>query len=413
MTLIIVGTACLLILPSSSIAGMANPYSELSTSLTPKLSSTPFPQPPSYPLFSSSTAVPDSPVVIPREFLPYITYVPPAIHAMRVAYTDYEKSRGEVDQIEKQMQAAGINMVGLGAGRVEWTYFKWAGHEANWSNDIKSTQVDYLAEDTNRFGKWAHINAVVDVLAPNYIKAHPETAAISFVGQPSQNLVSTTELVSGQFGQQLLDMIDYIAANYPVDSISLTELFYHSDGYGADDKASYLAYSTQNGNPRTDWPRTADGTIDINDVSIGNWRTHVLDVYLDKIVAACHRHGKKFFMDVALSLDDLTKVTNEHGTNYNVVLEHTDKLVIWGYFELDNYPPEYFQDIAKFLKGFGLDRVILSIGLWNQAGGATTASNLETAILASQSGGMPNLWITPSTLMDVDHWKVLEKLWAR
>jgi len=414
ITLMVVGITCLLVLPSSSIAGMANSYSEPSNSLTPKLGSTPFYLTPSYPLSPSSTAVPvNPPVTSPQAYLPFITHVPPPIHAMRVAYADYEKSRGEVDQIEKQMQAAGINMVGLGAGRVEWTYFKWAGHEANWSNDIKSTQVDYLAEDTNRFGKWAHINAVVDVFAPNYIKAHPETAAISFVGQPSQNLVSTTELVSGEFGQQLLDMIDYIAANYPVDSISLTELFYHIDGYGPDDKASYLAYSAQYGNPRTDWPRTTDGTIDINDISIGNWRTHVLDVYLDKIVAACHKYGKKFFMDVGLSLDDLTKVTNEHGTNYNVVLEHTDKLVIWGYFELDDYPPEYFEDIAQFLKGFGQDRVILSIGLWNKAGGATTASKLETAILASQSGGMPNLWITPSTLMDVDHWNVLEKLWGR
>jgi hypothetical protein len=332
---------------------------------------------------------------------------------MRVAYADYEKSREEVDQLEIQMQAAGINMVGLGAGRVEWTYFKWAGHEANWSNDVKGTQIDYLAEDAMIFGKWAHVNAVVDVFAPNFIQAHPEKAAISFLGQPSQNLVSTTELVSGEFGQQLLDMIEYIAANYPVDSISLTELFYHSDGYGSDDKASYLAYSAQIDDPRTDWPRTEDGHIDINHPSIGNWRTHVMDVYLDKIVAACHRHGKKFFMDVALSLDNLTNITNEHGTNYAVVLEHTDKLIIWGYFDLDNYPPQYFYDIAQFLNGFGKDHVILSIGLWSQGGGATTAGNLKAAILASQAGGMPNLWITPGTLMAADHWKVLEDLWGR
>jgi hypothetical protein len=345
--------------------------------------------------------------------MPLIIHDSAPIRAMRVTYADYETSREELDQLEQQMQAAGINMVGLGAGRIEWTYFKWAGHEGNWSNDVKNTQIDYLAEDAVRFGKWAHINAVVDVFAPNYIQAHPEKAAISFIGQPSENLVSTTELVSGEFGQQLLDMIEYIAANYPVDSISLTELFYHSDGYGADDKASYLAYSAQIDDPRPDWPRTEDGHIDINDPSIGNWRTHVMDVYLDKIVAACHNHGKEFFMDVGLSLDNLTKITNEHGTNYSVVLEHTDKLLVWGYFDLDNYPPQYFYDIAQFLIGFGKDRVILSIGLWRQDGGATTADNLKAAILASQAGGMPNLWITPRALMAEDHWKVLEELWGR
>jgi hypothetical protein len=340
-------------------------------------------------------------------YLPNVMKEPAPIHAMRVAYADYEKSREEVDFMETQMQAAGINMVGLGAGRVEWTYFKWAGHEANWSNDVKSSQIDYLAEDALRFGKWAHINAVIDAYAPTYIRAHPEKAAISFVGQPSPYLVSTTELTNGEFGQQLLEMVDYIAANYPVDSISLTELFYHSDGYGPDDKASYLAYSG-----RTDWPRTSDGTIDTNEVSIGNWRTHVLDVYLDKIVAACHRHGKKFFMDVALSLDNLTKITNEHGTNYRVVLEHTDKLVIWGYFDLDNYPPEYFHDIAQFLTGFDPNRVILSIGLWDGNGLATLPSKLKIAILASQAGGISNLWITPSTLMSADHWQVLDDIWG-
>ena len=335
------------------------------------------------------------------------------IHAMRVDYPDYTASRSQVAVWEANMKAAGINMVGLGAGRVEWTYFKWTGHEANWASSVRDTGNDFLALDTARFGQWAQVNAVVDVLAPNYIKTHPGTAAINASGVPSTDLVSTTELTSGEFGRQLLAMITYIAANYPVNSISLTELFYHTDGYGPDDKASYMVYS---GNP--DWPRNTDGTIAIMDKSIGDWRTHVLDVYLDQLVVACHKYSKLFYLDVGLTLDygftpeSLNHVTNEHGTNYNVVLEHTDRIVIWGYFALDNFTPEYLTDVSQFLTQFGQDRVILSIGLWGRNGPVVSADELRRGILASQAGGMPNLWITPGSLMTASHWQVLDTLWG-
>ncbi len=342
------------------------------------------------------------------------TPVPAAIHAMRLDFKNYETSRTEVAQDEQLMRAAGINMVSLGAGRVEWTYFKWAEHEANLSNDVKDSGIDFLAEDSARFKQWAHVDAVIDVLSPNYIRAHPDKAAVSFGGVRSTELVSTAELTHGQFGRDLLEMIGYIAANYPVDSISITELFYHSDGFGPDDKALYLAYTN-----RQDWPRLPDGTIDHNDVSIGNWRTHELDVYLDQAVAIAHRFGKQLFLDVGLStdfgttLEALERMTNEHGTNYDVVLEHMDKIVIWGYFALDEgFPTGFFQNIGQFLGRFDRDRVIMSIGLWGRSAPSIAANDLKNAILASQAGGTMNFWITPFTLMTSSDWQVLNKLWG-
>ncbi len=329
------------------------------------------------------------------------------IHAFRVDYSNYATSRAEVGPLEARMQAAGINMVGLGAGRAEWAYFKWAGNEANWSNDVKDTGIDFLAEDTARFGKWAHIDAVVDVLAPSYIKAHPQAAAISFIGQPSTDFISTSELVYGDYGRQLLAMIEYIAANYPVNSISITELFYYSEGYGPDDKALYLAYSG-----RTDWPRLADGTIDRDAPSIGNWRTHMLDIFLDKGVAIAHRYGKEFYVDVKLNLSNLSSCSNECGTNYHVVLEHTDRIVVWAYYDLDAYAPEYLTTISQFLVPFGSNRVIVSLGLWDDIYPRTPADALRRAIISAQAGGMSNFWITPNTLMTPDHWSVLTGLWG-
>ena len=345
-------------------------------------------------------------------FLPMVannqTTAPTApVRAMRLDFSDYAASRSEIVQMEQKFRASGVNMVGLGAGRVEWTFFKWPGHQANWSNDVKDTGIDFLAEDTARFGKWAHVDAVIDVFAPNYIQAHPEKAAISFYGRVSENLVSTTELTQGEFGQQLLDMVEGIAANYPVDSISITELDYHSDGYGPDDKAAYLAYTG-----RTDWPRLSDGVINIHDPSIGKWRTHMLDVYLDKAVVIAHRYGKEFFLDVQLSDDANDPTTNLHGTDYNVVLQHTDRLVVWGYFGLDGSDPQDFFQYAKYLLTFGAKHVILSIGLWDDTDPSITCDELREAILASQSGGLGNLWVTPSTLMTDAHWQELNDIWG-
>jgi hypothetical protein len=105
-------------------------------------------------------------------------------------------------------------------------------------------------------------------------------------------------------------------------------------------------------------------------------------------------------------------MTNEHGTNYQVVLQHTDKIVIWGYFSLDDFDPQFLQDVARFLTQFGPDRVILSIGLWGRANPEVTASELERGILASQAGGISDIWITPGSLMTPAHWQILDSLWG-
>jgi hypothetical protein len=361
----------------------------------------------SHPTLMKASVYPDSLLTDPEMDLAVNSESVP-IHALRIDYPDLAASRDLVDDLEIRARNAGINMIALGAGRVEWVYFKWLGHENVWANDVKDTEIDYLMEDARRFEKWAHVNAVVDLFAPNYIKAHPDQAAISYLGVPSQYLVGTMDLVDGEFGQMVLDMIEAISANYPVDSISITELFYHSDGYGSKEKTAYLAYSG-----RDDWPRTSDGHIDINDRSIGDWRGYELDRYLDRAVQIAHKHGKQMFMDVALSLDNLAKMTNEHGTNYNLVLEHMDKLVIWAYLDLDDYPPEDLFDIGLFLTQFDTQRIILSIGLWSSQNPVISPDKLNRAIIAAKNGYMPNIWITPSSLVQAGHWTVLEQLWGK
>jgi len=107
-------------------------------------------------------------------------------------------------------------------------------------SDVTSTGIDFLADDSAHYGQWAQIDALIDVLSPNYITANPTKAAVNASGQLSTDLVSTAEMVNGAYGQTLLSMVGFIAANYPnVASISITDLPITWDGYGADDLALY------------------------------------------------------------------------------------------------------------------------------------------------------------------------------
>ena len=391
------------IVPTSTpqpTVGLAQPASPIPTNTS---------QPTAVPTQTASPVPTDTSVPTSTSTEAPVRASAPGIRVMRVEYANYANSRGEVATWEQKMKAAGINMVALAAGRTEWTYFKWAGHESDWSSDVADTGIDILADDSAQYGQQAQINAVIDVFAPNYISAHPDRAAVNVLGERSSNLVSTAELVNGEFGQKLLDMVGYIAANYPnVDSISITELSYRIDGYGPDDLALYAAATG-----RSDWPRQSNGQVDIDDPSIGNWRSAVLGQFLGQATAIAHQYGKQLFMDVSVSIGNLSLMSNNKGTNYNAMLQNVDKIVAWDYFGEDGFLPEYSRDIAQFLTQFGVDRVILSVGLWGASSGSIVSANdFRTAIQASMDGAMPNIWICPGSMMNADHWQVLNDLWG-
>jgi hypothetical protein len=330
------------------------------------------------------------------------------MHTMSVEYANYATSRSEVPTWVAELKAAGINEVAISAGRPEWTYFKWAGHTAYQSNDVTSTGIDFLAEDSATFSQFAKVSAVVDVFGPNYILANPSAAAINASGQPDPNLISTAELVNGAYGQRLLDMVQYISANYPyVDSIDITELSYRVDGYGASDLALFKAATG-----KSDWPRNSDGTINIDDASIGNWRSAVIGQWLGRATALAHAYGKKLYMDVSVSWNNLGLMTNNMGTNYNVMLQNVDEIIAWDYYSLEGYAPSVSQSVGQYLATFGTNRAVLSIGLWGPNSTTVSPADLQAGVLASQVGGMPNVWICPGSMMTAAHWQVLDSLWG-
>lgn len=329
------------------------------------------------------------------------------IRAVGVRYTDLFLSRSEVASLQANLDRAHSNFVALAAGRMEWTYFKWADHPERWSSAVRDSQLDYLAEDIVNYGTARHRDAMVDMLAPLWIQAHPADAAIGLSGSVSAEQVSTAALVNGAYGQQVLEMVGYLAANYALDSISITELFYYDTGYGPDDLALYRADTGQ-----TDWPRRADGAINPDDPALGLWRSQKLAGWLQRASACAHNHGKEFYLDVRISWGNLPNESRENGQYYPTMLDVVDKLILWGYADLAGYSPAYLGEVAGYLVGkHPANRFIMSVGLWGPNGTVISAGDLQTAMQSSRTRGLPDLWITPSHMISAEHWAILATEW--
>jgi hypothetical protein len=330
------------------------------------------------------------------------------IHAVRVQYKNLATSRSEVAAVDANLTKAKVNFVSLSAGRIEWTYFKWADHPEYTSGDVTSTKLDFLALDSAKYKTHGWIDTTLDVLSPNYIKAHPTAAAINASGGKSTDIVGTMELVNGAYGKLLLAAVTYIAKNYPnVNSISITELCYHIDGYGPAEKTSYMAATG-----KKDWPRNSSGGININDTSIGTWRSGLISGYMAKLAAAAHAYGKQLYLDVDISRNNLPLETSTNGTRYDLMLKSVDRLVVWAYYYLDGYAPEYLTTLAQSLTKYGNSKIIMSIGLWGPNNvNKMSADLLQRGLTASVKGGISNIWITPSIYMSSSLWTVLQKNW--
>ncbi len=339
------------------------------------------------------------------------------VRAVRLDYLDVSESRSQAAALEEQLKGAAATMVSLSAGRVDWTYFPWPDHQDRWSEDVKASGIDFLLDDSIRFGKWTHVSAVVDVLAPLYIQAHPDIAAVSWSGKKSKDLVGLMELVDGPFGRDLLDMINTIATYYPVNSITLSEMNYYVDGYGEQDKASFLDFSSL-----SDWPRTPDGKIDIENPAIGIWRSYMIERFLNKAAAIVHQQGKLFFLEERIGIDSEYKVFVNNGSDYNLFLVYADRLIVSGSSEPFSRSPIAMSAIAQYLDHYQNGRIILNLGLWDKDYDPSTAKILMSFISAEDlkaelrsafHGGVSDLMITPSFLMNDSHWQVLAEFWAR
>ena len=186
------------------------------------------------------------------------------------------------------------------------------------------------------------ITLTVDLLIPGWISTNPGLAGINFDGTRSTDFASVTALTTGPVGERLVEFVAEVTKRYRPDAVALTELMFDNNTYGGDDRDSYMLASGA-----TDWPRLANGDIDVEHPSIASWRSGALASVVARAAAAAHSNGATLDMDVRAPWDDPAGDRPESGHDYTLLASAADRLVLWNYFGLNDKEPGYSAELAR------------------------------------------------------------------
>jgi glycosyltransferase involved in cell wall biosynthesis len=330
---------------------------------------------------------------------------PPARPAFRLGMSTHFDAwpdwRDAISSVLRRPLVRQAEVVGIGAGRVEWTYFRWKGHEDAWSNHQRGEpDLDLLLEAATAFREEGlEVAAFVDLYAPAWIQAHPGSAAVHSDGKASAEQVSLVELADGPFGARVVEMIEDLAARYPVDAVDVTEAAYGDTSFGKADLESFRALTG-----RRDWPRDAHGHVDVEDPAVWEWKCTLFERFARKAALAVRRHGKRLYLDVAASWKDLSRNGRDFGHDYERLLRIADRIVVWDYFAYEGLPPGASGDLARHLAAsFPTSHFDLSIGLWGQKA-VVGPAEFDAALEAALAGGATQVWVTPNDQVTDEHW---------
>lgn len=316
----------------------------------------------------------------------------------------------DYDVIAERLVDVEATAVGLAVGRVDWTAFPWDAHQGAASSRVASTGRDYVAEMIQALDERARteldLTLTIDTLAPALLAEHPDQAGIGLDGERSDSFPSVSALESGLTGDLLVALADEVCARYRPQRVALTELMFDDATFGGDDLDSFRAATG-----RQDWPRRDDGGIDPTNPALGAWRAGALATLLARVQDVVHDHGVELEMDVRAPWRDPHGDRAQSGHDYELLLEHADRIAVWNYFALDGRTPADGAEIARSLTERFPGRVSLSTGLWAPDGtisGAALAESLELV----HAAGAEAASVTPYSLMTDEHWEALTGVWS-
>lgn len=341
-----------------------------------------------------STAHSPQPRRLPRDFR----------LAVSVHFSDWPEWRDALESLMRRPEVHLIDRVAVSAGRADWTFFRWEGRERWWSRQQRGARADMLEESVRTLARAGiEASAMLDAFAPRYLSAFPDEAAVDRRGRRSHEIVCSTALAQGGYGELLRESFTALAARTSARSLCVTELFY--DTYCFDERCR-RAFMRSSG--AGDWPRTAAGGIDRYDPALARWRSAQVADLLERLLPIARNAGKRLLMDVKLSREDFALRSRENGQDYSMLLPSVDQLVVWDYFGLESAPPEASTAVASFLKAaIGVERYWHSIGLWGANGATIEPQALARALRAARAGGSTNLWITPARRLTDAHWRAI------
>ena len=328
-----------------------------------------------------------------------------------VGFEDVAAGTTRLRELATRLDGAGINEVGIAAGRVDWTLFP-ASENTSWSSDLREVGGrDLLAEAiaalTASGGSGRRVVLVVDGLAPRIIAEQPDLAGVGAGGESSKEFPGLVALARGEVGEKLISLVGEVARRYRPAAISLTELLFEDTTYGEDDLEDFRRETGENG-----WPRTPGGGIDTGNELLQRWRCEAMASLVSRCRGAAAPHGAELWMEVRAPRNDPGGDRRDSGHDYALLEGASDRLVVWDYFGIAPEGSPSTRDLAKALAGRKEGSGVLSVGLWGSGDNPITPDALKTAVQDAAAGGIGSVWVTPASLMTDAHWKSLSEVWG-
>ncbi|MET1064295.1 MAG: hypothetical protein ABWX85_04935 [Arthrobacter sp.] len=332
---------------------------------------------------------------------------PPATErTVGVGYETVVDAAHTLPALATRLDEVDANSVTISVGRLDWTAFRWDAHpelEAVPGRDHVAEAIKALG--TSSDGRNRRITLTIDLLIPGWISTDPGLAGINFDGTRSTDFASVSALTAGPVGERLVEFVAEVTQRYRPDAVALTELMFDNNTYGGDDRESYMLASGS-----TDWPRLANGDIDVDHPGIASWRSEALASLVSKATAAAHSNGATLDMDVRAPWHDPSGDRPESGHDYRLLASAADRLVVWNYFGLNDKEPRYSEELARAMARRS-DGFVISVGMW-ATDGSISAADLATGLEAAVAGGASAVAVTPSSMLDDDAWRALARAWT-
>jgi len=320
--------------------------------------------------------------------------------------------------VDARLDEAGANAVELNAGRIEFTAFDWEAHpdaaaEPGTDHLTRAARALHRAAD----GSNRQVGLIVDAMAPNWLADHPEAAGVAADGRRAVYQASASELVDGEVGRRLVDLVGTLCERYDPSQISITELFLSDFTFGDDD---LRLFRRMTGLP--DWPRASDGSIEEDASSIKAWRAEVIADLLarmrERMDAARGGEGARveLAMDVRINWKYPARGDLASGHEYDVLLGEVERLVLWAYLYRTRRPEDVERVLGR-LEAEGLDtsRLTVSVGLWERPPGPPVGpidvAPFVAALRAADTHGVTSVNVTPLSLMSESYWTALASVW--
>jgi hypothetical protein len=261
---------------------------------------------------------------------------------------------------------SGIDTLVIQAGHVGAALFYYSGRKDAWSPYVLKYKRDYVGEYSSQALRQAlHVVLTIDASSPEYIVKYPRRAALDMRGTPSKSKVSIIELTAEEsyYRKELLTMMESLSTSYDADAILLSGVSYLDEDFGPDALSNYIAFMKTQGQEVRDWPRNANGDVDLYSASVCGWKSAQMEKLLSQASSIVHKSNKEFWVFADVSWTNPGLQSSEYGLSLPMLEKYADRILLDVDFQSHDLSSTYFVEISKNLPTVHSERYTMLVHL--------------------------------------------------